>query len=100
VCLWSTEFYIELYVILTAPLLYMTVIFVVNGDSLLRLQLAFIYFHLPTHELSTILLHQPTVHLFTCFDCPYPSSEIVNTNEFFICRIIYTSVVRNKHLKY
>lgn len=51
------NFYIELYVILTPPLPYMSVMSVVNGDSLLRLQLAFICFHLPTHELSTIHLH-------------------------------------------
>jgi hypothetical protein len=100
VCLWTTEFYIDLYVILTPPLPYENVISVVNGNSLLRLQLAFTYFHLPTHELSIVYLHQPTVHLSTCFDCPYPSSEIVNTNDFFICRIVCTSVVRNKYLKY
>ena len=100
VCLWTTEFYIEFYVILTPPLPYINVISVVNGDSLLRLQLDFIYFHLPAHELSTIHLHQPTVHLSTCFDCPYPSPEIVNINAFFVCRIIHISVVRNKYLKY
>lgn len=100
VCLWITEFYIELYAILTHPLPYMNVISVVNGDCLLRLQLAFIYFLLPAHDLSTIHLHQPTVHLSTCLDCPYPSPEIVNINAFFVCRIIYTSVVRNKYLKY
>ena len=100
VCLRTTEFYIELYVILTPPHPYMNVISVVNGDSLLSLQLALIYFHLPAHELSTIHLHHPTVHLSSCFDCPYPSPEIVNISSFFVYRIIYTSVVRNKYLQY
>jgi len=100
VCLWTTEFFIELNVILTPSLPYMNFMSVENTDSLLRLQLAFIYFHLSTHELSTTYLHQPTVRLSTCFDCPYPSPEIVNTNAFFVCRIIYIPAVRNKYLKY